>query len=287
MRGEVTFPKGLGIDPQVVREQSDAVVSRLDNSFMQMARYTSQSAIFLACLFETKPGSPPQSDGGTAMDQHWWFELKHRTGDFSLYEHKVRLPKNYGADPDARYPLILFLHGSNGSRPDVNKEARNDIAAFADAHPDFPFILVTPACRWKEQWSSDDLGELLDDVAKRYRIDPDRVYLTGLSLGGFGTWSLAAAQGERFAAIVPICGGGDTADAERLKALPTWIFHGEADANVPVARSMEMEAALTKAGGKPKLTVYPGVKHNSWTQTYSNPDLYAWLLEQRRGQKPK
>lgn len=287
MRGEVTFPKGLGIDPQVVRKQSDAVVARMDYSFMQMSRHGSESAIFLAGLFETKPDSPPQSDGGTVNDQHWWFELKHHTGDFVLYEHHVRLPKNYDADPNARHPLILFLHGSDGSRPDVAKQAKNDIAAFADAHPDFPFILVTPACRWKEWWSTDDLGELLDDVAKRYRVDPDRVYLTGLSMGGFGTWSMAAAQGERFAAIVPICGGGDPADAERLKTLPTWIFHGDADTNVPVARSLEMEAALTKAGGKPKMTIYPGVKHNSWTQTYSNPDLYAWLLEQRRSQITK
>lgn len=287
MKGEVTLPPGMGIDPQVVRQQSEAVISRLDQTFMQMSRFTSEPAIFLAALSETKPDSPSRPDNSSAVDQHWWFELKRRTGDFTLYEHKVRLPKDYDADPNARHPLILFLHGSDGTRPNVEKEARNDIAAFADAHPDFPFILVTPACRWKEWWSPDDLGALLDDVAKRYRVDPDRVYLTGLSMGGFGTWSLAAAQPERFAAIVPICGGGDPADAERLKTLPIWIFHGDSDANVPVARSLEMEAALTKAGGKPKLTIYPGVKHNSWTQTYSNPDLYKWLLEQRRGQPAK
>lgn len=289
LAGEVSLPKELGADPQVVRQQSAVVVESFKQSFIGMNSVSSEPAIVLAGLFETKPDSPAmtQRNDPWAMDRHWWFELKRRTGDFSLYAHSVRLPKNYDADPKALHPLMLYLHGSDGSRPDVTKESRNDIAAFADAHPDFPFILVTPACRWRDWWSPDDLGALLDDVASHYRVDPERVYLTGLSMGGFGTWSLAADQPQRFAAIAPICGGGDPGDADRLKAIPMWIFHGDADASVPVNRSLEMESAITKAGGKPKMTIYPGVNHNSWSRTYANPDLYAWLLEHRLSQRAK
>ena len=289
LSGDVGLPKEMGIDPQVVREQAAALAGGLMQSFSRSSSVSSDPAILLAALFETKPGSAAMTRYHSAwtMDQHWWFGLKRRTGDFSLYPHMVRLPKNYEADPNARHPLILYLHGSDGSRPTVEREAKNDIAAYADAHPDFPFILVTPACRWREGWSPDDLGALLDDVAKRYRVDPDRVYLTGLSMGGFATWSLAADQPERFAAVVPICGGGDPGDAERLKAVPIWIFHGDADAAVPVAYSLDMEAALTKAGGKPRMTIYPGVDHNSWSRTYANPELYAWLMEHRLSQRAK
>ena len=289
LSGEVSLPKEMGIDPQVMQRQSATVVEDMKRSFLAMSRYSSDPAVLLAGLFETKPDSPAmtQRNDVWAIDRHWWFELKQRTGNFSLYSHDVRLPQAYDADPNALHPLILYLHGSDGTRPSVAREARSDIATFAQAHPDFPFIVVTPACRWREWWSPEDLGALLDDVSKRYRVDPDRVYLTGLSMGGYGTWSLAADQPERFAAIVPICGGGDPGDAERLTKLPIWLFHGDADASVPVACSLEMYTALTKAGGKPRMTIYGGVEHGSWARTYANPDLYAWLLEHRLSQRAK
>jgi len=289
LTGEVILPPQLGIDPQVMRQQSATVVEDMKRSFTDMSRYSSDPAILLAGLFETKPDSAPmtQRNDVWAMDRHWWFELKRRTGNFSLYKNVVRLPKDYDVDPSTRHPLILFLHGSDGSRPDVATVGQNDISAFADTHPDFPFILVSPACRWREWWSPEDLGALLDDVASRYRVDPDRIYLTGLSMGGFGAWSLAANQPERFAAVVPICGGGDPGDAEQLKQLPIWLFHGDADASVPVARSLEMYSALTAAGGKPRMTIYGGGDHGAWSPTYANPDLYAWLLEHRLSQRAK
>ena len=102
-------------------------------------------------------------------------------------------------------------------------------------------------------------------------------------MGGFGTWALAAAHPERFAAIAPICGGGDPKQAERLKDLPIWVFHGAKDPTVPLARSEEMVKALKEAGGEPKFTVYPDAGHDSWTETYDNPELYEWFLAHKRG----
>ena len=121
-------------------------------------------------------------------------------------------------------------------------------------------------------------------MTAKYPIDPDRVYLTGLSMGGFGSWMLAMEHPGRFAAAVPICGGGDPRDVARIKDLPIWVFHGGKDPTVPLARSEAMVDALRKIGGRVKLTVYPDAGHDSWTATYENEDLYAWLLQQRRGQ---
>ena len=126
------------------------------------------------------------------------------------------------------------------------------------------------------------LAALLDQIETDYRIDPDRIYLTGLSMGGYGTWSLASHQPERFAAIAPICGGGDTAQAHKIADLPIWAFHGDADSVVALAKTQEMIDAVTEAGGTPKFTIYPGVGHDSWTATYNNPEFYEWLFAQQR-----
>jgi len=119
-------------------------------------------------------------------------------------------------------------------------------------------------------------------VIRKYHVDRRRVYLTGLSMGGFGTWSLAAANPKRFAAIAPICGGGNTADAKKLATLPMWVFHGAKDPTVPVQRSREMVEAIKVAGGNIKYTEYPEAGHDSWTETYDNPALYEWFLAQKR-----
>jgi predicted peptidase len=126
------------------------------------------------------------------------------------------------------------------------------------------------------------LNALLDSVTRHYRVDKKRVYLTGLSMGGYGTWALAAAHPEKFAAIAPICGGGNPADAPKLAKLPIWVFHGGKDTTVPLQRSQEMVDAIKSAGGDPKFTIYPDAGHDSWTETYNNPEFYQWLLSQAR-----
>jgi predicted peptidase len=123
---------------------------------------------------------------------------------------------------------------------------------------------------------------MLDEVMKEYKVDPKRQYLTGLSMGGMGTWSIATAMPDRFAAIVPICGRGDPKQAAKLKDLPIWAFHGDADSTVNVSGSRDMIEAVKKAGGSPKYTEYPGVGHNSWDKAYAEAELYKWLLEQKK-----
>ena len=139
--------------------------------------------------------------------------------------------------------------------------------------------------RWPEE--IDTLTTLLDEIQSSYAIDADRVYLTGLSMGGFGTWSLACRYPDRFAAIAPICGGGQWYLANRLRHVPVWAFHGAKDPVVPPDLSKSMVDAVKRAGGSAKLTIYPEAGHDSWTAAYDNPDLYKWLLGHRRSKEGK
>jgi predicted peptidase len=196
--------------------------------------------------------------------------------DYLLY-----LPDGYGKG-DKAWPLLLFLHGAGESGNDLKKVKAHGPPKLIEAGKDFPFIVVSPQSS-RFGWDVDTLNALLDEVTAKYKVDKDRVYLSGLSMGGFGTWALAAAHPERFAAIVPICGGGNPTDAKKLKDLPAWVFHGAKDRLVPPASSEAMVKALKDAGAENvKFTLYPDADHDSWTETYDNPEVYEWLLKQKR-----
>eukprot|EP01115_Flamella_aegyptia_P003847 TRINITY_DN1724_c0_g1_i1.p1 TRINITY_DN1724_c0_g1~~TRINITY_DN1724_c0_g1_i1.p1 ORF type:complete len:142 (-),score=27.18 TRINITY_DN1724_c0_g1_i1:17-442(-) len=136
-----------------------------------------------------------------------------------------------------------------------------------------------PQCPDKEYWSSKSLKLLLDEVSSKYSVDTKRMYCTGLSMGGFGTWKLSMAFPDLFAAVIPICGGGNPNQVDKIKHLPAWIFHGEKDWIVPCTESEQMVQALRRIGAKEvKYTSYPTLEHDSWTVTYDNPDIYTWLL---------
>ncbi len=232
------------------------------------------TVVCLSSLAVTASGQSAASS--PQMAKH--FEAKIATTvrlDYLLF-----LPKGY-ENSDKRWPLMLFLHGAGESGSDLDKVKIHGPPKLVESKPDFPFILVSPQSPGRG-WNADALNGLLDEVMRQYRVDPDRVYLTGLSMGGYGTWTLAAAHPEKFAAIVPICGGGNPGDAPKLARLPIWVFHGAKDLTVPQERSKEMVQAIQAAGGNPKLTVYPKAGHDSWTQTYDNPNLYQWLLQQKR-----
>lgn len=199
------------------------------------------------------------------------------------------LPEDY-LTSQKDFPLILFLHGAGERGNDVSKvEIHGPPKLIAKEGKSFPFVIVSPQCPKEDWWTSgkqlDILNAFLDDILENYRIDKDRIYLTGLSMGGYGTWSLAAAHPDRFAAIAPICGGGNTWDARRVANLPVWVFHGAKDQVVPIEKSEIMVAALEKAGGSVEFTVYPEAGHDSWTETYNNPDLYEWFLKHSRRSK--
>jgi predicted peptidase len=217
------------------------------------------------------------------------FKLKKSlTTDYLLF-----LPQGYNARERKTWPLILFLHGAGERGSDVSKVATHGPAKYIKAHPDFPFILVSPLCPAGRIWSNDTLLELLDGVSQEYSIDANRIYLTGLSMGGYGTWNLGPAYPEKFAAIAPICGGGEMLSLllshsdkpEALNSLGIWAFHGAKDPVVPLAETERMVDLAKKAGVQEvKLTIYPEAQHDSWSETYKNPELYQWLLAHARKQ---
>jgi predicted peptidase len=195
--------------------------------------------------------------------------------DYLLY-----LPKEY--EQNESWPLLLFLHGAGERGDDLDLVKKHGPPKLIAQGQDFPMIIVSPQCPRNQWWQKFKLNALLDEIARKYHVDEDRVYVTGLSMGGFGTWELAAEVPDRLAAIVPICGGGDARSVRRFSRLPVWVFHGAKDPVVPVQRSEEMVEALKRHGADVKFTVYPEGEHDSWTETYANPELYKWLLQQRR-----
>ena len=206
-------------------------------------------------------------------------------------EYLLYLPKDYSSKSRKRWPLILFLHGAGERGNDISKVAAHGPPRLAKQGKDFPFIIVSPQCPNGQRWDNDLLLALLDEVEGKYKVDTGRVYLTGLSMGGFGTWNLGLTHPERFAAIAPICGGGDPivlllADPKRVaatKSLGVWAFHGAKDPVVKPEESQRMVEALRKFGCKEvELTVYPEAQHDSWTETYNNPKLYEWFLAHQR-----
>jgi predicted peptidase len=206
-------------------------------------------------------------------------------------DYLLFLPQGYQPKGEKRWPLLLFLHGAGERGTNLSKVTVHGPPKIVKTRPDFPLIVVSPQCPEGETWSNETLLALLDDVSKRYRVDTKRVYLTGLSMGGFGTWSLGVQHPERFAAIAPICGGGETIrvllasrrNSAALKSLGVWAFHGAKDPVVLLEESERMVNALKKADAKDvKLTIYPEAEHDSWTETYRNEELYQWFLEHER-----
>jgi predicted peptidase len=198
------------------------------------------------------------------------------SGRYLLY-----LPRDYDRD-DRRWPLVLFLHGAGERGDDVAKVASHGPPKLVAEGRDFPFILVSPQCPADRVWSMAFLDALLDEVSRDYRVDLDRIYVTGLSMGGFATWSLAMEFPTRFAAIAPLCGGGAFYNACAIRDVPAWVFHGALDNVISPDRSREMVEALRSCGAQPKFTLYPDLDHDVWTKTYDDPALYDWLLSQRR-----
>lgn len=217
--------------------------------------------------------------------------------------YRLLKPKNY--DASKKYPLVLFLHGAGERGNNNSAQLVHGMGDFASDKimADYPAFVLAPQCpagdKWVDvDWSADkhDMPEkpaspmrltlaVIEKLSKEFSIDADRLYITGLSMGGYGTWDAIQRHPKLFAAAAPICGGGDPKLAEKIAKLPIWAFHGDQDKAVKVERSREMIAAIKAAGGQPKYTEYPGVGHDSWTQSYKNPEFYQWLFAQRRAAK--
>jgi predicted peptidase len=205
-----------------------------------------------------------------------------------LSKYVVFVPHDYKGDKE--YPCILFLHGAGESGADGKKQVGVGLgkAIKAREKKGFPFITIFPQSNPRGWAANSGPGKtalaILAEVRKNYKVDPSRIYLTGLSMGGGGTWSLAVAHPEIWAAIVPICGTASVkaTDMEKIKDLPCWVFHGDADPTVKVTVSRDLVAALKKAGADVKYDEFPGVGHNSWDRAYAKDELYTWLLAQSK-----
>ena len=195
------------------------------------------------------------------------------------------LPQDY--DQQEKWPLLLFLHGGGERGDDLELLKIHGPPKLVAAGRQFPMIIVSPQCPKDQRWQSVTLLALLDGLCEKYKVDQDRIYLTGISMGGFGLLALAFDAPDRFAALAPICGGGETYWAKSIKHVPVWAFHGELDEGVPVRRSQEMVDELKKQGADPKLTIFPGVGHISWPAVYDDPAFYEWLLAQKRVERVK
>jgi predicted peptidase len=219
-----------------------------------------------------------------------------QAADDTVVKYRWCAPKTI--EPGKTYPLVLFLHGA-GERGDDNKaQLKHGVIPIINGAEKLgkPVFLIAPQCPRDRWWSEpaqdrtrlsaanqpnallENVLALVGQLQKEHPIDPKRLHVTGISMGGFGTWDLLARAPGRIASAIPICGGGDPALAKKFKHVPVWAFHGEADDVVPVEGTRKMIEALEKAGGKPKATYYPGVGHDSWTRTYDNPEVLRWLL---------
>lgn len=231
----------------------------------------------LALAAVPAPGAEPAPTG--FLDKTVYLEGK-------AYPYVLYVPRAY--TPTKKWPVVLFLHGAGERGSDGLKQSQVGLGSAVRMHPErFPALVVMPQCAPGERWSgamAEQALKALDQTLADYSVDKDRQYLTGLSMGGYGSFLIASQHPDRFAAVVPICGGGNPAEmAPRLKDVPLWVFHGDADTAVPVARSREMVEAIRAAGGtKLKYTEYPGVPHNSWDAAYGDPELAKWLFEQKR-----
>jgi len=234
-------------------------------------------ATMVVTMFAVTAALADQPAAAKQQDKHFEKEITVKVKlDYLLY-----LPESYDKEEKA-WPLLLFLHGAGESGHDLNKVKIHGPPKLIEAGKSFPMIVVSPQSP-RMGWDVPTLNALLDEIVATHKVDRDRIYVTGLSMGGFGTWGLAAAYPDKFAAIMPICGGGDAHDAAKLKHLAIWVFHGAKDNVVLPNRSESMVKALKDHGaGNVKFTLYPNAGHDSWTETYNNSEVWDWLLKQKR-----
>ena len=226
----------------------------------------------------------------------------------ATYLYQVFVPSQW--TPEKKWPVIFFLHGAGTSGSDGVRQTEQGLPERLREQDDFPALVVMPQCHRGEWWGSPTMEaqafRALESAMGEFNGDPARVYLTGLSMGGYGVWAFGYKYPGRFAALVPVCGGVVSESRRRFPVpdwhpaarapedpysetargigkVPVWAFHGSADPRVPVSESRKLTEALKAAGGEVRYTEYPGVEHNSWDRAYSEEELIPWLLSQTSG----
>lgn len=258
-----------------------------------MLQLSRRAVLAAVCVFALTRSLP-------AEDLYQPLVFKNDKGQ--VLHYRLMIPQGYDPQGSEKYPLVLFLHGAGERGDDNGKQLVHGTKEFAkpENRAKYPAFVLAPQCpegkRWVEvDWTLDAHQQLPDDsdtvklvlqlmgkLQKDFRIDQHRQYVTGLSMGGYGTWDLITRHPDLWAAAAPVCAGGDEAVAAKAAKIPVWAFHGDQDTVVKPHRSRNMVAAIQKAGGEPRYTEYPGVGHNSWDAAYADPKLMEWMFAQKR-----
>lgn len=287
-------PTSLRIDAQIVAEQKETLDAFVRRRFNRNITQDSDLAVLLAALQDTKLGQPTYLRYSPAfIDRDWWYGLKKKTGNQPALRYIENLPAGYNDDPNKKWPLVIFLHGSGEIGSDLEKLKKNGPPAEVARGKQFPFILISPqaperfAAELASTWHPLQLNEFIDELVQKYRVDTDRITMTGLSMGGGGTWDYARQYGDRLAAIAPIAIWGEGDDVETLKTIPAWYFYGGSD-SVVIGRVPAFVKALRAAGANTRITEYPEAGHaQTWIKAYNEPDFYTWLLSHKRSDRIK
>lgn len=281
------------IDRRLIRLVLNAATNILEKANPNQYRFLSMTKKLLPLILFAVAFAAPLSAAET-------YEAKTFTSGGQTLNYRIHVPEK--VEPASKLPLVLFFHGA-GERGDDNisqlKHGANPIAAWSEK-TNTPVIIVAPQCPTGKQWvdtpwandshtmptepseSMQLVIDLLAEIRATQPVDESRIYVTGLSMGGFGTWDIIQRMPNTFAAAMPVCGGGDTAMAEAIKEMPIHVFHGGADTVVKTKRSQDMVAALKGVGSPVLYTEYPGVGHGSWGPAYSTDENLAWLLAQKK-----
>ncbi len=238
---------------------------------------------------------------GCCLSQAVELEAKeYKAADGTVVKYRYHAPAII--EPGKTYPLVLFLHGAGERGDDNTAQLKHGVAPILEGAEKLneACFLIAPQCPAERWWAPinretmrlceadkpnallETVLSLVDETGKKQPLDPKRFYVTGISMGGFATWDLLGRVPGKIAAAVPICGGGEPSLVDRYKDVPIWAFHGEADPVVPVKSTREMIAALEKTGGKPKVTYYPRIQHESWVPAYVDPALIRWIFDQHK-----
>ena len=238
-------------------------------------------AVLLSIIISSAVAHAQNPSPGIQVEQ----SLKLASGKSIPY--LLYLPEKLDNKSTKKWPVLLFLHGRGESRGPLSIVAKWGPPRMAARGDNLPYIIISPQCPADQRWTSpgqvNAVLDLLAHISERFPVDSQRIYLTGLSMGGYGSWRLAAEHGKLFAAVAPVCGAGNPGDAEKLKDIPVWAFHGTEDHSVPYQRSLEMVEAIQKAGGnKVRFTTLKHVGHNSWSAAYATPELFEWFNRHAR-----
>ena len=215
------------------------------------------------------------------------FEMKKKVTIVADYQYTLQFPADY--DDTEQLPLMVFLHGSGERGDNLDLVRVHGPWKFLEANPSYRFIVLAPQCKQGSVWDPYQLDLLVDEIVAQYPVDSDRIYLTGLSMGGFGALDLAMLRPERYAAIAPVCGASNLhrLAAQKLKDIPAWIFHGAMDNVVPYELSARLAQTLQEMDADVQFTGYPLTAHDAWTETYLDQALYDWFLQYRRSNDKK